>query len=164
VSSINTEHVQFLATHMELFLPKAKNDQFRQGQTVYITRLHNENCPVALLERYIQVAHIALKDDQFLFKNMQYKDKKVQLSVVDKPMTYTRVRELVQKKFMQIGLDKESFKLHSLHAGGTTAACNSHLPDRFVQKHGRWRSDAVKNRYVSDSLDDLLSVSKNLGI
>ena len=164
VSSIRSEHLSFSSTHLEIFLPKAKNDQFRQGQTVFITRLHNENCPVALTERYIEVANMDIKIHQFLFKNMQFKNGKVILSNIDKAMTYTRTKEVVQKKFIQIGLDKQSYKLHSLRAGGTTAACNSHLPDRFVQRHGRWRSDAVKNRYVTDSLEDLLSVSKNLGL
>ena len=38
------------------------------------------------------------------------------------------------------------------------------VPDRLFKRHGRWRSENAKDGYVKDSFNDLLFVSKNLGI
>jgi hypothetical protein len=48
--------------------------------------------------------------------------------------------------------------------GGATVACNFGVPDRLFKRHGRWGSENAKDGYVKDSLNDLLFVSKNLGI
>ena len=56
------------------------------------------------------------------------------------------------------------FGMHSLRAGGATAAANAGVPDRLFKRHGRWRSESAKDCYVKDSVDSRLSVSKSLGI
>jgi hypothetical protein len=63
-----------------------------------------------------------------------------------------------------MGLDASLFGLHSLRAGGASAAAALGVPDRLVKKHGRWRSDNAKDGYVKESLFNSLSVSLNLGI
>ena len=60
--------------------------------------------------------------------------------------------------------DVSKIGLHSLRAGGATAAANNGIPDRLFKRHGRWSSETAKDGYVKDNLDSLLSVSKNLGI
>ena len=50
--------------------------------------------------------------------------------------------------------------MHSLRAGGATAATNAGL----LTRHGRWRSESAKDGYVKDSVEKWLSVSRNLGI
>lgn len=54
--------------------------------------------------------------------------------------------------------------LHSLRSGGATAAANAGVNDRCWKRHGRWKGDNSKDRYVADSLDSRLSVSKLLSI
>ena len=162
VSSIRTENVCIKETHLEIFLPTAKNDQFRQGQTVFIACTGKSTCPVKMLQRYLAVAGIDLQTNQFIFRNVQHKRGVITMASADQCMTYSRVNELVKEKFRKIGLDCALYKLHSLRAGGSTAAANHHVPDRAFQRHGRWRTTAVKDSYVSDSLADLLEVSKNL--
>jgi site-specific recombinase XerD len=164
VSSIRTEHVCFKGTHIELFLPSAKNDQFRQGQTVYIACTGKSTCPVSMLQKYLALASIDLQIEQYIFRNVQHKRGKISLACADRCMTYSRVNELVKEKFKAIGLDCSLYKLHSLRAGGSSAAANHHVPERAFQRHGRWRTTAVKDRYITDSLQDLLAVSQNLGI
>jgi integrase len=164
VSQIRTEHISLSETHLELVLPKAKNDQFRQGQTVYIARTGSAVCPVYMLSNYVRAAGLDLKVPEFIFRNLQHYKGGLRLSTIDSHMSYTRVAEIVQSKFVQIGLDKSKFKLHSLRAGGASAAANNHVDDRALQRHGRWKTGSVKNRYITESLSDLLSLSKNLGI
>lgn len=79
-------------------------------------------------------------------------------------LSYTRMHELLLKKLTDLGYDKSCFSLHSLRAGGATAAANAGVPDRLFKRHGRWKSESAKDGYVKDSVDALLSVSKNLDL
>ena len=51
--------------------------------------------------------------------------------------------------FEKVGLLKGSFGLHSLRSGGATAAGNV-VPERSIQKHGRWKVESSKNRYIHE--------------
>ena len=65
-------------------------------------------------------------------------------------------------KLKSLGFDANQFGLHSLRAGGATAAANAGIPDRLFKRHGRWRSETAKDGYVKDSMSALLSVSESL--
>lgn len=58
--------VAFFDSHMELFLFKRKNDQFRQGNVIVVCRGSTACCPVALTQRLISEA--SLLPDQPLFQ------------------------------------------------------------------------------------------------
>ena len=60
--------------------------------------------------------------------------------------------------------DVSKFGVHSLRAGGATAAAQAGVLDRLFKRHGRWKGVNVKDGYVKDSIDDLLSVSKSLAL
>ena len=79
-------------------------------------------------------------------------------------LSYSRLRELLLAKITQMGWDPKLFGMHSLRAGGATAAANAGIPDRLFKRHGRWKSESAKDGYVKDSLESRLSVSKSLGI
>ena len=78
--------------------------------------------------------------------------------------SYTRAREVVLDMLSAIGLDKRQLGLHSLRAGGASAAANAGIPDRFFKRHGRWRSENAKDGYVRGSLRERLKVSQCLGL
>ncbi|XP_063442628.1 uncharacterized protein LOC134722924 [Mytilus trossulus] len=65
-----------------------------------------------------------------------------------KPLSYTRVREIILSALESIGLDKSKFGLHSLRSGGATAAASAGIQDRLFKKHGRWASDKAKDGYI----------------
>ena len=54
--------------------------------------------------------------------------------------------------------------LHSLRAGGASAAANAGVNDRCWKRHGRWKSETSKDGYAADSLERRLEVSKKLGL
>ena len=81
-----------------------------------------------------------------------------------KPLSYTRVREIILSALESIGLDKSKFGLHSLRSGGATAAASAGIHDRLFKKHGRWASDKAKDGYVRENIKEKLTVSKSLGI
>ena len=75
------------------------------------------------------------------------------------------VRDILLTNRKNIGSKKKTqFGLRSLRSGGAKAAENVGLNDRLFQKHGRWGSEDLKNRYVHENVRALLSVSKNLGL
>ena len=116
------------------------------------------------LKKYLVSAGIELSKSQFVFRNLRFCAGHLVLVEENTHMSYTRVSEIVKSKYAQIGLDKKFYKLHSLRSGGASAAANNQVSDRQLQRHGRWKTEAVKNRYINESLSDLLSVSRNLGI
>ena len=67
-------------------------------------------------------------------------------------------------KIAQMGWDPKLYGMHSLRAGGATAAANAGVPDRLFKRHGRWKSESAKDGYVKDSLESRLTVSKSLGV
>ena len=79
-------------------------------------------------------------------------------------LSYTRTRELVLEKLAEIGLDKSKYGLHSLRAGGASAAANAGIPDRWFKRHGRWRSENAKDGYIKDTLEERLVVTQHLGL
>jgi hypothetical protein len=55
------------------------------------------------------------------------------------------MRELFIEAFSSFVPNIKSFGLHSLRAGGATAACNFGISDRLFKRHGRWKSETAKN-------------------
>jgi len=77
-------------------------------------------------------------------------------------MSYTRTREIALRAFAELGYPKHLLGLHSLRAGGASAAANTGVSDRLFKRHGRWRTDQAKDGCIKASLESLLSVSKSL--
>ena len=162
--NLKLEDLNILTTYMVLNITSSKTDQFRKGHLVHIARTGSPCCPVVLMERYLAKAEFQINDKGYVFRNFSYKKGSVVLQDNDKKMTYTRVREIVKQKFMSIGLDTQCYTLHSLRSGGASAAARNNVPDRLFQRHGRWRTESIKNSYVEESTNNLLLVSQNLGL
>ena len=121
-----------------------------------------ETCPVAMLEDYLKRGESKLGSEKMLFRGIvSGKAEKLRESG---GLTYSRMRELLKEKLQQLGFSMEDYSLHSLRAGGATAAAAAGIPDRVFKRHGRWKSDNAKDGYVEDSLEKRLSVSQSLGL
>ena len=68
---------------------------------------------------------------------------------------------MVREALRRLGEEPDAYGLHSLRAGGASAAG---VEDRLFKRHGRWRSENAKDGYVKDSYESRLSVSLNLGL
>ena len=79
-------------------------------------------------------------------------------------ISYSRLRNLFSKKLLFLGFPAQELGLHSLRSGGATTAANAKVPDRLFKRHGRWKSENAKDRYVKDSVESRLEVSKSLGL
>ena len=131
-----------------------------------IAKTFTDTCPVNTLIQYLAKFKLPSSSDQDNISGFTFskKQNKYIFRKKNKPLSYTRTREIILNTFEKIGLPRSKFGLHNLRAGGATAAANSGLPDRLFKRHGRWKSENAKDGYIKDNLKALLSVSKNLGI
>ena len=153
--------VKIFPSYVSIFLESSKTDQFRDGAWIIIARSDLPTCPVKALEEYISAAEIDLSEDLPLFRALATPRSKVK--VRSQGISYTRVRELIKDAFKEI-TDVSKIIVHSLRAGGATAAANAGIPDRLFKRHGRWASENAKDGYVKDDFNARLSVSRFLGI
>ncbi|KAK3091197.1 hypothetical protein FSP39_017889 [Pinctada imbricata] len=166
LSNLRMCDVNFFQTHVTLYIVKSKTDKYKAGSTVCISKTGLSTCPVSMLSKYIEKANISPSSEEYLFRQLTYfkKSESFRLRKVNKPISYTRSREIILLAFESIGLDKSKFGLHSLRSGGATAAASAGINDRIFKKHGRWKTDKAKDGYVTENLVEKLSVTKNLGI
>ena len=155
---MKVEQLAYMA-HMEVHITSSKTDQYRQGDSVVVARTGSATCPVALLERYYGMTAITRESRLKLFRSITA-TKSGERS--QGGLSYTRLRELFLRKLTSLGFDAKQFGLHSLRAGGATAAAQAGIPDRLFKRHGRWRSESAKDGYIKDSMSSLLSVSQSL--
>ena len=101
---------------------------------------------------------------KYTFRGIENTKNGQNLRKIDKPPSYTTVRGHVLDLLANIGLDPKKFGLHSLRSGGASAAANLGVNDRLFKKHGRWKSDKVKDSYFHEDIESKLSVSRNLGL
>lgn len=153
--------VSFSQQHMTVRIISSKTDQLRQGDFVMIARTGSTTCPVAMLERYMSMAELSTTSKLRLFRGIT-RSKNGERLRSSGTLSYSRMRELFRAKLQELGFDPNQYGLHSLRAGGASAAANAGVPDRLFKRHGRWRSESAKDGYIKDSESALLSVSKSL--
>ena len=128
-----------------------------------MARAASKLCPVSILQNYMAFAGILSEDPRFIFCPI-VKSKHGEKLRESGSLSYTRPRECFKEKLESLGFPAGSYGLHSLRAGGATAAANGGIPDRLFKRHGCWKSDSAKDGYVEDSLESRLSVFSSLGL
>lgn len=152
-------------SHVKCFIQHSKTDQYREGAWVIIAATGKPTCPVAMLNKYMLLGDIIPgSSEEYLFRALTLKKSLKKYVLRGGKLSYTTCRDLFKAALSSIGLDSSYFGLHSLRAGGASAAAALGISDRLFKKHGRWKSDSAKDGYVKESLKNQLSVSLNLGI
>ena len=166
LSTIKFCDVLFGSNYMKIFLESSKTDVYRVGEWVYVSSLNSSNCPVKIIKRYLRKAGFSGYTEDFIFRGItRNKNKHMRkLKTSNKPISYSTVRSLLLNVFKSVGKDASVLGTHSLRKGGATAAARNSVEDRLFKKHGRWRSDKSKDKYVKEDLTQKLFVSRNLGL
>ena len=160
---IKAQEIHIYDNYMTISIPRSKTDQLRSGKEVVIARTASQLCPVKAVESYLSRAGIVPSDNRPIFRPI-VKTKLGEKLRDTRRLTYSRLRECFKEKLKALGFPAEQFGLHSLRAGGATAAANNGVPDRLFKRHGRWKSESAKDGYIEDSLEARISVSENLGL
>ena len=163
-SNIRWCDIDFKDTYFSLYIPRSKTDQYGSGSTRVVARTGNPTCPFNMLRRYAHLSGDSFNSTEFVFRSLS-KSKNGNYSLrAGSKLSYSRARELFIEKFKAIGLDTKLYGLHSLRIGGASAAANNDLPDRVIKKHGRWKSENVKDTYCREDIQHQLLVTLNIGI
>ena len=151
---------------MKIFIEQSKTDVYRKGQWVYVSKLNSPNCPVTIVKRYLRCAKFCGYSEEYIFRGITRNKNKYKrtLKKSNKPISYSTVRTIVLNAFKSVGADTAQLGTHSLRKGGATAAAKHSIEDRLFKKHGRWRSERSKDKYVTEDLKQKLLVSNNLGL
>ena len=165
VSSICCKDINIFEDYFSIKILKSKTDQYRHGDEILIAKGSTTACPLKMLQRYIALAKINLHSDHFLFKQVYRSNRICALIHKNKKISYTAARANIVSKLKLVG-GSANLGLHSMRSGGATQAANasSSVNDRCLKRHGRWKTDSSKDRYVADSVEKRLEVSKRLGI
>jgi integrase len=162
ILGIKRNHIVFHDTHLEILLPNSKTDKLRQGNRVLIAKLHENHCPVMLLQQFLLSSKSKESDDKFIFRRVITASSGQFLTLLNEPMKYGNLSDIISRKLEQVNLNPKLYGTHSLRAGGCSAVANKGIADRLFQKHGRWATSASKDSYVKDSISKLLLVTKSL--
>ena len=158
--------VRFEDGHMKLFLEHRKNDQLREGNVV-ISKGCTGACPVWWTRWLFN--SLGLQGNTRLFQRFdgrvaRFHPGKAKETLTGIVMPYEQCSRLVLRLVAtELGISEEHakkrFGTQSLRSGGATLVAAEGVDDRNFQRHGGWRSVAVKDRYVKDSLDAKLAVT-----
>lgn len=164
MSSLRCNDVIIEIDHLKIKIAKAKNDQYRKGNEVLLAKLDSPACPYKMFSKYKLAAGIESSSSDYLFKQVNKAKLHSKLIGINRKLSYTNTRARLVALLKEVDHQGSNLGLHSLRAGGATAAANAGINDRCWKRHGRWRSDTAKDGYVADSVQVRLNVSKNLGL
>lgn len=163
VSKLRCRDVRRFESHIQIFISNSKTDQYRQGNEILISEGSSIACPVRMYLRYLSLSGIDTKSDHFLFKPIFRSKGIAKLIYKNKPLSYSAARENFLKRLREV-VPNLNLGTHSLRSGGATEAAKSDVNERCIKRHGRWKTDFVKDGYISDTFDKRMSVSQKLGI
>jgi hypothetical protein len=162
-------------THLEIFIPRSKTDQFWSGTWTVAAALPNRpECPVTLVKRLLaEGGYVTVPDNQEdagpLLRPVYAKadgTHRLQRVLGSRAtpihsLTYNRFSKRLVEMCLGAGITKH-ITTHSMRIGGASEAAAAGCPGRLIMKQGRWRSEEVKNHYVRENLDSLLAVSRSV--
>ena len=114
--------VKFYPDYFLLFIESSKSDQYRDGAWVPISFSNLITCPLRALKRYSDLGEIVFDSHLPLFRGINGPNAKAKLR--RSKLSYSRVRELVKEAFKDC-IDSTLIGVHSLRAGGASAAANN---------------------------------------
>ena len=115
------------------------------------------------LEQYLRHAEVQFGLKEFIFRSVssQKNHKTWNLKKENKPLSNSRELAVLETLW-RIWFHKGDYSLHSLRSGGPSAAVIAGIKDRLSKRQGRRVCETVRDRYVEDNLDNLLSISRKL--
>ena len=130
ISNIKASNISFFDSHAEITIEKSKTDVYRQGNVVVLAFLDSNLCPVSMLKKYLKAANILTGTNQYIFRSLSFRKSSNEhvLCNLNKPLSYTRAREILLDALSEIGLEKTLFGLHSLRSGAASAAAQTKYP------------------------------------
>ena len=144
LANIQQKRLTFCDGFVKIFVPRSRTDVYREGNCVYIAKLENKYCPLAILPKYIEAANLDLSSRLPLFRPLTKNKSGYSLR-----NGYTRCREIFRTTLKDLGYDPKEYDLHSLRSGGATAVISNNastaVSESLFKLHGLWKTDEAKD-------------------
>ena len=115
--------IVFNTESMVIMIVGSKTNQYREGSSLIVARTGTVTCPVGMMERYFAMGGLECTSHEHVFRAIS-KTKLGEKLRKGGGLSYSRARELLLEKIKSMGMDPALFGMHSLRAGGATAAAN----------------------------------------
>lgn len=117
---------------MKIYVFKSKTGVHWDGAHVLLTKSGSVSCPFHILYRYVHAANLELSRSSLpFFRSLHFHKLTSPYGLRSTGMSYTRTREIVLRAFAELDYRNHLFGLHSLRAGGASAAANAGVSDRL---------------------------------
>ena len=161
ISKIKCKDIHIFDNYLKITIGSSKTDQYRQGNEIYISKGQTIACPYKMYVRYLRLTGLDPQSEQFVFKPIFRSKGVCKLIYKNKPISYTTAKENIVNRLKSVA-PSLNLGLHSLRSGGATAAAKSDVNERCITRHGRWKTDFVKDGYIEDTLDRECQSHRNL--
>jgi integrase len=143
LSGIQCDWISRTEQGISIALRKTKTDQESRGRSVLIPRNSGPTCPVAALNRWLEISGIK---EGALFRPVSKTGR-----VFGSWLSASAIAMIVKRRTAQIGIDPQQYSGHSLRAGFVTSAAVAGLPVWKIKSQTGHVSDAVLGRYIRES-------------
>lgn len=109
-------------------------------EDVAVPRRSDDLCPVAALERYLEVSGMT---SGALFRSISKSGR-----ILERALDATSIRHILSQRLLAVGIEPSRFSPHSLRAGFITAAENANVPEHLIQRTSRHKSVEVLRSYI----------------
>ena len=150
-------------SHMSVFVPQRKNDRFREGHTSLIARSNNITCPVGITEKLLKALPPNSNKGSPIVRRI-IKSKSTERFHESNGVSYSTIRDEFRKLISPFVSDVSIYGTHSIRSGAASNEGIRSIDASLLDRHAGWRCPSSKFRYISFSNDQLLNVSKNLGL
>ena len=129
---------------LTILIRRSKTDQLGLGTRLYLGRTGNILCPVSAVLAYLAIRP-STPGPLFIFQD-------------GTPLGRDRLVSQLRDTLSQLGVDVTKFSGHSFRIGAASTAAKAGFSDSFIQKLGRWKSDAFTT-YIRTPVEDLAAAS-----
>ena len=125
IRHMSVKDVSICSGYMSVFIPKRKNDKYREGPTTLIARSHKSPCPVAIIERLLKLLPSSSESSAPLVRRIA-KSKSKEYFHATKGVSYTTLSEEFRKYVRPFVNDIANYGTHSIKSGAASnLACRS---------------------------------------
>ena len=96
IRNLSVNDVSVCSEYMSVFIPKRKNDHYREGHTSLLARSHKVTCPVSKTERLLKLLPLSSESSLPLVRRI-VRSKSKEYFHVSKGVSYTTLREEFRK-------------------------------------------------------------------
>ena len=163
IRNLTVRDVSIFNEYMSVFIPKRKNDQYREGHTSFLARSHKATCPVSITERLLKLFPSTCESSSPLVRQI-VKTKSRECFHASRGVSYSTLRDEFKKFVKPFVGDIALYGTHSIKSGAASnPACRSVSAD-LLDMHAGWKCATSKNRYIKHTVSDRLKVAQTIAI